>query len=98
MAEAELPVAGVRLRGNEEVPLKLACRTVAKAAARLAVDPDSNEAEVQVRCSKSAFGLLEKFPCGKGGGTFHLFVSRVLTQTAVPHMLLPPLKLPLRSF
>lgn len=50
MAEGELPDAGAKLRGNDAVPLMLACRTVAKAAAKLAVDPDSNEAEVHVRC------------------------------------------------
>lgn len=49
MAERELPGGGVRLRGNDAVPLMLACRTVAKAAAKLAVDPESNEAEAQVR-------------------------------------------------
>lgn len=49
MAEGELPAAGERLGGNDAVPLQLACRTVAKAAAKLAMDPESNEAELQVR-------------------------------------------------
>lgn len=51
MAEGELPPAGAaaRLRGNDAVPLLLACRTVAKAAARLAMGAESNEAEVKVR-------------------------------------------------
>lgn len=49
LAEDELPADGARLRGNDAVPLKLACRTVAKAAAKLAMDPDAKEAEVQVR-------------------------------------------------
>lgn len=52
MAEEELPrAAGVRLRGNEELPLVLACRTMAKSAASLAVEEDSNEAEIQVRAN-----------------------------------------------
>lgn len=50
MAEGELPPAGAaRLRGNDAVPLLLACRTVAKGAARLAMGAESNEAEVKVR-------------------------------------------------
>lgn len=50
MAEGELPPAGTAtLRGNDAVPLTLACRTVAKAAAKLAMGAESNEAEVQVR-------------------------------------------------
>lgn len=50
MAEGELPPNGAaRLRGNDAVPLLLACRTVAKAAAKLAMGAESNEAEVQVR-------------------------------------------------
>lgn len=51
LAEGELPsvTGGVKMRGNDTVPLSLACRTVAKAASKLAIDPDSNEAEVQVR-------------------------------------------------
>lgn len=53
MAEEELPTgAGVRLRGNEEVPLVLACRTMAKSAASLAVEEDSNDVEIQV-CANS---------------------------------------------
>lgn len=39
---------GTKMGGNDTVPLSLACRAVAKAASRLALDPDSNEAEVQV--------------------------------------------------
>lgn len=50
MAEGELPAVGAaRLRGNDAVPLVLACRTVAKGAAKLATGAESNEAEVQVR-------------------------------------------------
>ena len=49
MAEGELPPAGTAtLRRNDAVPLTLACRTVAKAAAKLAMGAESNEAEVQV--------------------------------------------------
>lgn len=52
MAEGELPPAGTAtLRGNDAVPLMLACRTVAKAAAKLAMGAESNEAEVQVQYS-----------------------------------------------
>lgn len=51
MAEGELPPPGTAtLRGNDAVPLMLACRTVAKGAAKLAMGAESNEAEVQVRC------------------------------------------------
>lgn len=52
MAEGELPPVGTAtLRGNDAVPLVLACRTVAKVAAKLAMGAESNEAEVQVlRC------------------------------------------------
>lgn len=50
LAEGEMPsiTSGEKMRGNDTVPLSLACRTVAKAASRLAVDPGSNETEVQV--------------------------------------------------
>lgn len=48
MAEGELPTSGGFMRGNDAVPLTLACRTVAKGAAKLAMGPDSNEAEVKV--------------------------------------------------
>lgn len=50
MAEGELPTDGVKLRGNDVLPLTLACRTVAKTAAMLAMGSESNEAELQVCC------------------------------------------------
>lgn len=66
MAEGELPPAGTAtLRGNDAVPLTLACRTVAKVAAKLAMGAESNEAEVQV--------LTDRYCCS--AGMQHVFVT-----------------------
>ncbi|CAM9274016.1 unnamed protein product, partial [Sphacelaria rigidula] len=63
--------SGEKMRGNDTVPLSLACRTVAKAASRLAVDPGSNETEVQA-IKKTIDSVQEKVKAlsmaGKGGG------------------------------
>lgn len=50
MAEAEMPSPskGIVLQGNDTLPLTLACRTVAKAGAKLALNQESNETEVKV--------------------------------------------------
>lgn len=40
--------AGVKMGGDDTVPLSLACRTVAKGGAKLALVPDTNAAEIKV--------------------------------------------------
>lgn len=48
MAQGDIESGGGVLRDNDVVPLALACRTVAKAAAKLAMGPETNEAEIKV--------------------------------------------------
>lgn len=48
MAQGDIESGGGVLRDNDVVPLTLACRTVAKAAAKLAMGAETNEAEIKV--------------------------------------------------
>lgn len=57
MAQQELPAEGFAMRGADTVPLTLACRTVAKGAAQLAVHPESNDAEVKVQLAANSSQL-----------------------------------------
>ena len=48
MAQGDIETGGGVLKDNDVVPLTLACRTVAKAAAKLAMGAETNEAEIKV--------------------------------------------------
>lgn len=63
MAQGDIESGGGVLRDNDVVPLTLACRTVAKAAAKLAMGPETNEAEIKVSQSASQPASLVRSGC-----------------------------------
>lgn len=53
MAQGDIESGGGEIRDNDAVPLTLACRTVAKAASKLATGADTTEAEIKVISSRA---------------------------------------------
>lgn len=76
MAEAEMPspTKGMVLQGNDTLPLTLACRTVAKVGAKLALNQESNEAEVKV-----SWARVGSLTLARGGKTSNVARAEMYT-------------------